>query len=156
MSATRKGRYSLLVMSPRKLIAARDPLGIRPLCVGKLHDGYVFASESCALDAVGAEFVRDVEPGEILVADENGLRSIKDNCTGKGALCIFEYIYFARSDSVIDGISVYQAHKQAGRLLARQNPVKADLVIGVPESGIDAALGYAEESGIPYEKGTPL
>lgn len=147
------GSYSLLVMSPRKLIAARDPLGIRPLCVGKLHDGYVFASESCALDAVGAEFVRDVEPGEILVADENGLRSIKDNCTGKGALCIFEYIYFARSDSVIDGISVYQAHKQAGRLLARQNPVKADLVIGVPESGIDAALGYAEESGIPYEKG---
>lgn len=147
------GSYALLVMSPRKLIAARDPLGIRPLCIGKIEDGYVFASESCALDAAGAEFVRDVEPGEIVVADENGLRSIKENCTGKGALCVFEYIYFARSDSVIDGVSVYQSHKEAGRLLARQSPVEADMVIGVPESGIDAALGYAEESGIPYEKG---
>ena len=148
-----KGAYSLLVMSPRKLIAARDPLGIRPLCIGKIEGGYVFASESCALDAAGAEFVRDVEPGEIVVAGENGLQSIRTHCSGKGALCIFEYIYFARSDSVVDGISVYQAHKEAGRLLARQKPVEADIVIGVPESGIDAALGYAEESGIPYEKG---
>lgn len=152
-----EGSYSLVVMSPRKLIAARDPLGIRPLCIGKLPDdeGYVFASESCALDAAGAEFVRDVEPGEIVVADENGLRSDKSHCKkdGKGALCIFEYIYFARPDSWIDGVSAYEAHKEAGRMLARQHPVEADVVIGVPESGIDAAIGYSEESGIPYEKG---
>lgn len=151
-----EGSYSLVVMSPRKLIAARDPLGIRPLCIGRLpeDEGYVFASETCALDAAGAELIRDVEPGEIVIADENGLRSDKSHCRpGKGALCIFEYIYFARPDSWIDGISVYEAHKEAGRMLARQHPVEADVVIGVPESGIDAAIGYSEESGIPYEKG---
>lgn len=147
------GAYSLLVMSPRKLIAARDPYGFRPLVMGKINGTYVFASETCALDACGAEFVRDVEPGEIVVVDEKGVRSIKDHCGGKKALCVFEYIYFARTDSVIDGISVYESRKQAGRILARKFPVEADLVIGVPESGIDAAIGYSEESGIPYEKG---
>lgn len=147
------GAYSLLVMSPRKLIAARDPYGFRPLCMGKINGTYVFASESCALDAVGAEFVRDIEPGEIVVVDDSGVRSIKEHCGKKKALCVFEYIYFARTDSMIDGIGVYEARKQAGRILARTFPVDADLVIGVPESGIDAAIGYSEESGIPYEKG---
>ncbi len=150
-----EGAYSLLVMSPQKLIAARDPHGFRPLCMGKLGNSVVFASETCALAACGAEFVRDVEPGEIIVADETGVRSIRDNCPGesKKSLCVFEYIYFARTDSEIDGISVYESRKQAGRILAREFPVDADIVIGVPESGIDAATGYSEESGIPYEKG---
>ncbi|MBQ1354052.1 MAG: amidophosphoribosyltransferase [Ruminococcus sp.] len=148
-----KGAYSLLVMSPRKLIAARDPHGFRPLCMGKLNGTYVFASESAALDACGAEFVRDVDPGEIVIVDNKGLRTMKpDFGEKKKSLCIFEYIYFARSDSFIDGVSVYEARKQAGRILAREFPVEADMVIGVPESGIDAAIGYAEESGIPYEK----
>lgn len=149
-----KGAYSLLVMSPRKLIAARDPHGFRPLCMGKYNNSYVFASESAALDACGAEFVRDVEPGEIVVVDHTGVRSIKPDFgeEKKKSLCIFEYIYFARSDSFIDGVSVYESRKQAGRILAREFPVEADMVIGVPESGIDAAIGYAEESGIPYEK----
>ena len=148
-----EGAYSLLVMSPRKLIAARDPHGFRPLCMGKYNDSYVFASESAALDACGAEFVRDVEPGEIVIVDQNGVRSMKpDFGDKKKALCIFEYIYFARSDSFIDGVSVYEARKQAGRILARKYPVEADMVVGVPESGIDAAIGYSEESGIPYEK----
>lgn len=149
------GAYSLLVMSPQKLIAARDPHGFRPLCMGKLGKSVVFASETCALAACGAEFVRDVEPGEIVVVDEKGIRSIKTNCPkeDKKSLCVFEYIYFARTDSEIDGISVYESRKQAGRILAREFPVDADIVIGVPESGIDAAIGYSEESGIPYEKG---
>ena len=148
-----KGAYSLLVMSPRKLIAARDPHGFRPLCMGRLNGTYVFASESAALDACGAEFVRDVEPGEIIIVDGKGLRTMKpDFGEKKKSLCIFEYIYFARSDSFIDGVSVYEARKQAGRILAREFPVDADMVIGVPESGIDAAIGYSEESGIPYEK----
>lgn len=148
-----KGAYSLLVMSPRKLIAARDPHGFRPLCIGKYNNSYIFASESAALDACGAEFVRDVEPGEIVVSDGDGIRSIKpDFGKKKKSLCIFEYIYFARSDSFIDGVSVYESRKQAGRILAREFPVDADMVIGVPESGIDAAIGYSEESGIPYEK----
>lgn len=147
------GAYSLLVMSPRKLIAARDPQGIRPLCMGKYNNSIVFASETAALDACGAEFVRDVEPGEIIVVDEKGVRSMKNHCGKKKALCVFEYIYFARTDSVIDSISVYEARKNAGRILARTHPVDADMVIGVPESGIDAAIGYSEESGIPYEKG---
>ncbi len=151
-----EGAYSLLVMSPKKLIAARDPHGFRPLCMGKIGNSVVFASESCALAACGAEFVRDIEPGEIVVIDEeHGMRSIKTNCPspGKKSLCVFEYIYFARTDSEIDGISVYQSRKEAGRILARAYPVEADIVIGVPESGIDAAIGYSEESGIPYEKG---
>lgn len=148
-----EGAYSLLVMSPRKIIAARDPHGFRPLCMGKYNGSVVFASESAALDACGAEFIRDVEPGEIIIVDENGIRSKKAVENTKRSLCIFEYIYFARTDSVIDSISVYEARKQAGRILARTYPVDADLVIGVPESGIDAAIGYSEESGIPYEKG---
>jgi len=148
-----QGSYSLLVMSPQKIIAARDPHGFRPLCIGRIDNSYVFASETCALDACGAEFVRDVEPGEIVIADKNGLRTIHEPVTVKKSLCVFEYIYFARADSVIDGISVYEARKEAGRLLARQHPVDADMVIGVPESGIDAAIGYSEESGIPYQKG---
>lgn len=149
------GAYSLLVMSPQKLIAARDPHGFRPLCIGKLGNSIVFASETCALAACGAEFVRDVEPGEIVVADEDGLHSFR-TCIpekSKKSLCVFEYIYFARTDSEIDGISVYGSRKEAGRILAREFPVEADIVIGVPESGIDAAIGYSEESGIPYEKG---
>lgn len=147
------GAYSMIVMSPQKLIAVRDPHGFRPLCIGRAGNSWVFASETCALDACGAEYVRDVEPGEIVVADADGLRSIRgQECTRK-ALCVFEYIYFARTDSVVDGISVYDARRQAGRLLARQKPVEADMVIGVPESGVDAAIGYSEESGIPYQKG---
>ena len=148
-----EGAYSLLVMSPTKLIAARDPHGFRPLCMGKYNNSVVFASESAALAACGAEFVRDIEPGEIVVVDKNGVRSIMPEKKCNKSICIFEYIYFARTDSVIDGISVYEARKQAGRILARESPVDADLVIGVPESGIDAAIGYSEESGIPYEKG---
>ena len=148
-----EGAYSLLVMSPRKLIAARDPHGFRPLCIGQVGKSYVFASESAALDACGAKFIRDVEPGEIVVADKHGLKSIMPKKKCNKSLCVFEYIYFARTDSYIDGISVYEARKQAGRILAREFPVEADIVIGVPESGIDAAIGYSEESGIPYEKG---
>ena len=149
-----EGAYSLVIMSPTKLIAARDPHGFRPLCIGKLEDGYVFASESCALDAVGAEFVRDVEPGEIVVADYDGLRSIKDHC-GKAphTICVFEYIYFARPDSVIEGTSVHQARVKAGKLLAESYPVDADVVVGVPDSGLDAALGYSQQSGVPYAIG---
>jgi len=149
-----KGSYSLIMMSPQKLIACRDPKGMRPLCLGKLNNSYVIASESCALDTVRAEFVRDIEPGEIIVIDKDGLRSIKDNCGEKSHVCVFEYIYFARSDSIIDGMSVYEARKNCGRILAETNPVvNADLVMGVPDSGIDAAIGYAEASGIPYGKG---
>ena len=147
-----EGAYSLVVMSPSKLIAARDPYGFRPLCYGRREDGaYVIASESCALDAVGAKYERYVEPGEILVFDKEGVTSIKDHCKTKPhKICIFEYIYFARPDSVIEGKSVHQARIKAGAILARDFPVEADVVIGVPDSGLDAALGYARESGIPY------
>ena len=149
---TLDGAYSLVLMSPRKLICARDPYGFRPLCYGKTADGaYVVASESCALKAVGADFVRDVEPGEILVFSQNGVVSRKEHCGKKNKkLCIFEYIYFARSDSVIDRVSVHAARKRTGKALAKAHPVEADLVIGVPDSGLDAALGYSEYSGIPY------
>ena len=146
-----KGAYSCILMTATKLIAFRDPDGLRPLCIGKTEDGaYVAASESCALETVGAEFVRDVKPGEIIVISKDGLKSITDNCKGKRNICIFEYIYFARPDSVIEGISVHYARQKAGKILAKTSPVKADIVIGVPDSGIDAALGYAYESGIPY------
>ncbi len=147
------GAYSMLAMSPQKLIAFRDPHGFRPLCVGRIDNAYVFASESCAFDAIGAEFVRDVEPGEIIICDKNGIRSDTELCGQKTSRCIFEYIYFARSDSVIDGVSVYESRRAAGRELAKQSKVDADIVIGVPESGIDAAVGFSEESGIPYAKG---
>ncbi len=148
------GSYALLVMSPKKLIGCRDPYGIRPLVIGKRDNSYILSSETCALDSVGAEFVRDVEPGEIVVIDENGIKSIKTHCKKrKSALCIFELIYFARPDSYIEGVSVYESRKEAGRQLAIEHPVEADIVIGVPDSGLDAAIGYAEQSGIPYEKG---
>ena len=146
------GAFSLVIMSPSKLIAVRDPHGFRPLCYGETEDGsVVFASESCALDAVGAKLVRDLEPGEIMVMDQNGLRSIKDHCkTVKPSTCVFEYIYFARPDSIIDGASVHDARMRAGEFLAEEHPVDADVVIGVPDSGLDAAVGYSRKSGIPY------
>ena len=147
-----EGAYSLILMSTQKLICARDPHGFRPLCYGKMPDGaYVAASESCALAAVGAEFIRDLEPGEILVFQRDGIISRQEHC-GKSCRtpCIFEYIYFARPDSVIDGVSVHAARLRAGEILARTHPVEADLVIGVPDSGLDAALGYSRASGIPY------
>lgn len=150
-----RGAYSLIIMSPSKLIAVRDENGFRPLCYGRTEDGrYVVASESCALDAVGATFIRDVEPGEILIFEKSGVRSIHTDCKhGKKALCVFEFIYFARPDSVIDGCSVHAARVRAGEFLAKEHPADADIVIGVPDSGIDAALGYSRASGIPYEIG---
>ena len=149
---TLDGAYSLILMSPQKLICARDPYGFRPLCYGKTPDGmYVAASESCALKAVGADFIRDVEPGEILVFSKNGIVSRKEHCGKKDKkLCVFEYIYFARPDSVIDGVSVHSSRIQAGKILAKAHPVDADVVIGVPDSGLDAALGFSRQSGIPY------
>ena len=146
-----KGAYSLVIMSPSKLIAVRDENGFRPLCYGKCDDGsYVVASESCALDALGARFVRDIEPGEIVVFDKNGVRSITDHCGKKQSFCVFEYIYFARPDSVIEGCCVHSARLRAGAFLALEHPVQADIVIGVPDSGIDAAIGFSRQSGIPY------
>ncbi len=148
-----QGAYSLIVMSPQKLIAARDPNGFRPLCMGRRGSDIVFASESCALDSLGAEFVRDLDPGEIVVVDKKkGLRSIRTHCTegGKGNLCVFEFIYFARPDSVIEGASVHGARLRAGAYLALEHPVQADVVVGVPDSGLDAAIGYSRQSGIPY------
>ncbi len=144
------GGYALIVMSPRKLVAIRDPLGLKPLCVGKIEGGYVLASESCALSAVGAKFLRDVKPGEIITIRDGELFSDETLCHEKLAHCVFEYIYFARLDSVLDNISVYSARFTAGELLATENPVEADLVTGVPESGMTAAAGYAHESGIPF------
>ena len=146
------GAYSLVVMSPAKMIACRDPYGFRPLCYGKRSDGtYVIASESCALAAVGAEFVRDLLPGEILVFSGNGIESRREHCgTKPKKTCIFEYIYFARPDSEIDGVPVHTARKKAGYILAQCHPANADVVIGVPDSGLDAALGFSEKSGIPY------
>ncbi len=148
-----RGAYSLIVMSARKLIAARDPWGFRPLCMGRRGEAVVFASESCALDSVGAKFERDIEPGEIVVVEDGEVHSIRDNCIGQSHMCIFEYVYFARPDSIINGQSVHEARRMAGRFLAQEHPVEADLVIGVPDSGLDAAKGYAEESGIPYGDG---
>ncbi len=149
-----RGAFSLLVMSPQKLIAVRDPWGFRPLCMGRRGDAVIFASESCALHAVGAEFERELDPGEIVVVEGTQVRSIRENCQGSSShMCIFEYIYFARPDSVLCGQSVHLARRNAGRLLAREFPVEADVVIGVPDSGLDAAMGFAEESGIPYGVG---
>ena len=146
-----KGAYSLLVMSPRKITAARDPFGFKPLCLGKRDDTYVVASETCALDTVGAEFIRDLEPGEIITITEDGVKSNRQYCNMvKPARCIFEYIYFARPDSVIDDVSVFASRIMAGRILAQSHPVEADMVVGVPESGNAAAMGYSLESGIPY------
>lgn len=146
------GAYSLIVMSPRKLIGARDPFGFKPLCIGKRDNAYILASETCALDTVGAAFVRDVEPGEIVTITEKGIQSDKSLCLSrhKEARCVFEYIYFARPDSIIDGVSVYHSRIMAGKYLAIDSPVEADIVVGVPESGNAAALGYSLQSGIPY------
>lgn len=145
-----KGAYSLIVMSPRKLIGARDPFGFKPLCIGKRDNAYFLSSETCALDTVGAEFVRDVEPGEVVTITKDGIKSDKTLCQKNTARCIFEYIYFARPDSKIDGMGVYESRINAGKILAKTHPVEADLVVGVPESGNPAALGFAMESGIPY------
>ena len=148
-----QGAYALVITSGNKLIGVRDPNGIRPLCIGRTADGYVLSSESCIFPLLGAKFIRDVEPGEIVVIEDHELKSIKF-CKGKKkAICSFEYVYLARPDSDIDGRSVYMARSQAGRMLAKEHPVEADMVIAVPDSGTVAAIGYAEESGIPYGEG---
>jgi amidophosphoribosyltransferase len=148
-----QGGYALVAMTQKKLIGARDPIGIRPLVLGQLDGAYVLTSETCALDRVGASFIRNIEPGEVIIITEQGLRSIKTAPERRPRTCAFEYIYFARPDSVIDGISVYQARKAMGRILARETPANADIVVPVPDSGVAAALGYAQESGIPFELG---
>ena len=147
-----EGAYTLLIMSPQKMIAVRDPRGMHPLCYGKRDDGeYVISSETCALNSVGATLIRDVMPGEVIVFNKEGIRSITDYCEKKPErMCVFEYVYTARPDSSICGCSVHEARKRAGAFLAKAHPVEADVVVGVPDSGLDAALGYAEESGIPY------
>ncbi len=146
------GAYSLVLMSAQKLICARDPYGFRPLCYGMTPDGkYAVASESCAIKAIGGTVIRDIEPGEILIFTDKGVESRKEHCNKKEKrLCVFEYIYFARPDSVIDGISVHKSRVNAGRILAKDCPADADIVIGAPDSGLDAALGFSIESGIPY------
>jgi len=148
-----KGAYSLVISSPRKLIGARDPFGFRPLVIGKRDNAYMLARETCALDAVGAEFVRDVKPGEIVMLDKDGITSDESMCIQKPARCIFEYIYFARPDSYVDGVSVYNSRIMAGKILAQMHPAEADIVIGVPDSGNAAAMGFALQSGIPYGVG---
>lgn len=148
-----KGSYAIVMLTENKLIGVRDPNGIRPLCIGKLNDSYILCSESCALDAVGAELVRDVKPGEIVIIDENGLKSVSFGERAKHEVCAFEYVYFARPDSIIDGINVYEARVRAGEELYKENPITADIVIGVPDSGIAAAMGFSKASGIPYNIG---
>jgi amidophosphoribosyltransferase len=151
-----KGGYSFITLTANKLIGIRDPLGMKPLCIGRINNSYVIASESCALDAVGADFVRDVNPGEIVVIEESGLKSIQMEESEKlrdAKLCIFEFVYFARHDSYIDSISVYEARLEAGKRLAVEHPVDADIVIGAPDSGLIAAMGYSRQSGIPYGAG---
>lgn len=147
-----KGGYTFVVMSPQKLVVARDEYGFHPICYGKRENGeYVIASETCALDSVGAVFIRELEPGEILVFSKDGIKSIRDHCDKKPErMCVFEYVYTSRPDSVICDCPVHEARKRAGAFLAKAHPVEADVVVGVPDSGLDAALGYAEESGIPY------
>ncbi|WP_102375344.1 amidophosphoribosyltransferase [Raoultibacter massiliensis] len=152
---TLEGAYAMVLASPDSLYAFRDPNGIRPLCVGRLPDdrGWVVSSETCGLDIVGAEYVRDVEPGEIVRFNDEGMHSEQGVAPRRRAACIFEYVYFARPDSVLDGMSVYQARRNMGRVIARESPVEADLVLGVPDSGVPSAMGYAAESGIPYADG---
>lgn len=148
------GAYSLVITSPRKLIAVKDPWGFRPLCMGRKGDDFVFASESVALDCIGATYERELDPGEIVVVEDGEVRSIRDNCDlSRKYMCIFEYIYFARPDSVIDGQHVGLSRRVAGKILAQDSPVDADIVIGVPDSAIQAAMGYARELGIPFEDG---
>lgn len=148
-----KGSFALIISIDNKLIGVRDPYGIRPLCIGKEGDSWFLSSESCALDAVDAQFVRDVEPGEIVVIDESGLTSLKHDKNSNLTTCVFEYIYFARPDSIIDNIDVYEVRSKCGEALFKEYPVDADVVIGVPDSGIPAALGYSQASGIPYAQG---
>lgn len=145
-----KGAYSMVISSPRKLIGLRDPHGFKPLCLGKLKNSYIISSESCAIESIGGTFIRDVEPGEMIVIDENGLKSYSCSKKKTTSLCLFEYVYVARPDSVIDGVNVNLARKKAGEILYRENPVEADIVCGVPDSGLDAAQGYAAASGITY------
>jgi len=146
-----KGAYSLVIASPRKLIGARDPQGFKPLCIGKRDNAYILTSETCALDTIGAEFVRDVLPGEIVTINREGIHSnLEMRDPLKEARCVFEYIYFARPDSIFDGVGVYHSRIYAGRCMAKDSPVDADIVVGVPESGNAAALGYSMESHIPY------
>lgn len=148
-----KGSYALAILTKNKLIGIRDPKGIRPLCIGRINDNYIICSESCALNAVGGKFLRDVEPGEMIVIDNRGIKSIKFSKEEKHASCAFEYIYFAREDSIIDGIEVYSSRVLAGKQLYKEYPIDADIIIGVPDSGVPAAMGYAEASGIPYGVG---
>lgn len=145
-----KGAYSIVIGAPGKLLGVRDPHGFKPLCIGKIGNSYVLASESCAIDSIGGEFIRDVEPGEVVVVDGEGLHSYHCNKKKTSSLCLFEYIYFARPDSIVDGVNVNIARRRAGKLLYEENPIEADIVCGVPDSGLDAAQGYAEASGIPY------
>lgn len=145
-----KGAYGLVIMSPRKLIGVRDPYGLRPLCLGKRNNAYVLASESCALTSVGAEFIRDIAPGEMITISRDGIKSDMSLAGKKHAHCVFEYIYFARLDSTLDGVKIYDARIRGGKSLAKSYPVEADLVTGVPESGLPAAKGFSEESGIPF------
>ena len=148
-----KGSFALCVMTENCLIGARDPYGIRPLCLGQLEDGWVLASESCAIDAMNGTFVRDVNPGEVIIISADGLKSVNLNEKTSKQTCIFEYVYFARPDSIIDGIPVQYARLKMGEMLAKENPVEADVVVGVPDSGIGAALGYSAVSGVPYAMG---
>lgn len=148
-----KGAYAIVLMSPSKLIGVRDPMGIRPLCYGRIGDSYVIASESCVFDSMGGEFIRDIEPGEMLVIDSEGVHSYKSDRLERTALCMFEFVFFSRPDTVLDGVSVNLARQRAGRFLALQHPVEADIVCGVPDCGIESAIGYAMESGIPYATG---
>jgi amidophosphoribosyltransferase len=148
-----QGAYSLVALSQDSVIGLRDPLGVRPLVLGKLVDSWIVTSETCALDIIGAEFVRDVEPGEIVIIGAGGVRSLKPFAEERRRFCVFEYIYFARPDSVVEGQSVYEARKRIGRELARESHVDADIVVPVPDSGVPAALGYAAESGLPFELG---
>jgi amidophosphoribosyltransferase len=148
-----QGAYSLVILAKDKLIGVRDPMGVRPLCLGTIDGGWVIASESCALGHIGAQFVREIEPGEIVVINKSGVKSFREDNNGKRALCIFEYIYFARPDSVIQGKLLYTTRQAMGRILSQQHPVEADLVMGVPDSATAAGIGYAIASGIPYCEG---
>lgn len=148
-----EGAYSMVLMSPKKLIACRDPHGFRPLCMGRLNGAVVFASESCALDAMGAEFVRDVRPGEMIRVDATGVRSFTDYCGEETSLCVYEYVYFARPDSILDGNEVYTIREKAGEILAKSHPVEADVVFGIPDGGTSFAQGYSRASGIPLRAG---
>lgn len=148
-----RGSFAIVILTESKLIGVRDPHGIRPLCLGEFEDGYVLTSESCALDAIGAKLVRDIEPGEIIVIDEKGINSYRYSENTQCQTCAFEYIYFARPDSIIDEVDVHESRVRAGEQLYLENPIEADVVVAVPDSGIPAAIGYAKASGIPYDTG---